>query len=144
MLICPLTFGEKSWLVPFHLRMIKNCSMSNEKSVHSLRVNFHSPNQATKDVVLPSGVDDLTFIKELTFRSKGDDGRNLNAVCSEIREALRILKQQDSQTHKSADAKEEDTHLANEPLTLIKGQPLTLRDLTIRPSISGKKTVGEL
>lgn len=92
-LICPLRFGDKSWLVPFHLRMIKNCSMTNDKSLHSLRVNFHNPNQATKDVVLPSGIDDLTFIKELTFKSKGDDGSNLNQVCTEIREALRILKQ---------------------------------------------------
>jgi nucleosome binding factor SPN SPT16 subunit len=45
--------------------------------------------------------------------------------------------------HKSADAKEEDIHLADEKLTQAK-QPVTLRDLTIRPSITGKKTTGEL
>lgn len=46
-------------------------------------------------------------------------------------------------THKSADAKEEDSHLAKEKLTLAK-QPLVLKDLTLKPSIVGKKTIGEL
>lgn len=46
-------------------------------------------------------------------------------------------------THKSADAKEEDTHLASENIKLSK-QPLTLKDLILRPSITGKKTIGEL
>jgi nucleosome binding factor SPN SPT16 subunit len=46
-------------------------------------------------------------------------------------------------THKSADAKEEDNHLATEALTVAR-QPLLLKDLILRPSISGKKTIGEL
>jgi hypothetical protein len=37
-------------------------------------------------------------------------------------------------THKSADAKEEDQHLCDEPLAIMK-QPLTLKDLILRPAI---------
>lgn len=82
------------------------------------------------------------FVKEITFRA-GEGGKNLLQVYAELREALRILKQQDSMTHKSADAKEEDNHLASEALTIAK-QCFVLKDLILRPAISGKKTIGEL
>ena len=92
-LICPIRFSERdSYLVPFHVRMIKNCSMQNERNVHTLRVNFHNPNQVTKDVVLPKTENDQLFIKELTYKSS-DGGKNLNSICGDIREALRIIKQ---------------------------------------------------
>jgi nucleosome binding factor SPN SPT16 subunit len=85
--------------------------MQADKTTQVLRINFHNPNQATKDIVLPSASEHNLFIKELTFRA-GEGGKNILQVYAELREALRVVKQQDSMTHKSADAKEEDTHLA--------------------------------
>lgn len=128
--------------MPFHIRTIKNCSFLTEKALLSLRINFHNPNQTNKDVILAKPENESLWIKELTFKSCVDS-KNLNNVHGELREALRIIKQQDSMTHKSADAKEEDQHLCDEPLISTK-QPLILKDLILRPAIQGKKTIGEL
>jgi len=106
---------------PFHVRMIKNSSVTVDKSVTYLRINFHNPTSmaASKDVQVPLLTErSMLFIKELTMKS--ENGKNLHVVHNQIKEALKLIKQKDSQQLQSADAKEEDSHLANEKLILTR------------------------
>jgi nucleosome binding factor SPN SPT16 subunit len=61
--------------------MIKNSSITLEKQITFLRINFHNPSSmaASKDVQIPLLVDQgMLFIKELTLKS--ENGKNLNVV----------------------------------------------------------------
>jgi len=85
------------------------------------------------------------FIKELTLKS--ENAKNLADVHAKIKEAIRLIKQKDSQEIRPADAREEDQHLAHEELVKARSSTAkmpTLHDLIVRPAITGKKTIGVL
>lgn len=85
--------------------------------------------------------EDLLWIKELSFRG---EQKSLALVHTDLKQALKEIKsEKESAVGLQADAKVEDQHLADEALVLCK-QPISLKDLTLRPAIQGKKTVGEL
>lgn len=73
--------------------MIRNSSVTVEKNITFLRINFHNPSSmaASKDVQIPMLHEKgMLFIKELTLKS--ENGKNLNQVHSQIKEALKLLK----------------------------------------------------
>lgn len=144
-LLVPYELDGERYAIPFHLYMIKNASMNLEKNVAYLRVNFHTPLQFGKDIIVPNyeSKQDALFIKEITIKSE-TGGHNLKDVNLQIREALRLLKVTQSQKDKNPDTREEDLHLANEALIPYKQKKTQLDCLTIRPNIAGKKTIGLL
>lgn len=100
-------------------------------------MNFHFQNQkavSDRHLLIPSLQNDRSLlIKEITVKSAFH--ANLSHVNNEIKEALKRIRQQDSLTHKSADAKDEDKHLAEEKLVQAKGSSVKLNDLILRPAI---------
>ena len=81
----------------FHLRMIKNTSITKEKNLTFLRINFHNPQNAaaSKDVVMPALLGhNALVIKELTLKS--ENGKSLTQVNIKVKEAIRLMKQKDT------------------------------------------------
>ena len=109
--------------IPFHIYTIKNVAMNIEKNTAFLRVNFHTPLQYGKDIVVPSleGKLDTLFIKEITLRSD-TGGHNLQDVSKSIKDALKDLKNTQSLKEKNPDTKAEDSHLAEEALITSKSR----------------------
>ena len=63
-----------------------------------------------------------------------------------IKDALRVMKQKDASEIRSADQREGDDKFADEKLVPMRPGPnqnmIGLRDIIIRPAITGKKTIG--
>ncbi len=57
---------------------------------------------------------------------------------------IKKLKLEDSAKAKPSEAKEEDLHLANEELILSRAKKIFLDSVHIKPSLTGKKTMGSL
>ena len=130
--------------VPFHMSMIRNVTMPEPDQATYLRVNFFSPGAASgKDVpkntvlLLEKYAPLYPFIKDLTFRSL--DPRSLSQayrLYQELRKRIR------AREHK---AEQEQGLVEQAKLVRIKDQRVPrLQDLTMRPTMSGKKCVGTL
>ena len=132
-------FPIHGMLVPLHLSTIKNVSLSDEGEFVYLRVNFMTPGQLFgKKESLPFFVDpNSTFIRELTYRSP--DSRNLNEAFRMIRDLKKRL------TEKETEKREKEDLVVQDDLIVIKGKPIPrLPDVTIRPSLQGRKLSGTL
>ena len=68
----------------------------------------------------------------------------MGSALKQIRELLKKIKQEDQVKTKSSETREEDEHLAEEPLIISKTKKLVLENVNIKPSVTGKKTVGSL
>lgn len=62
----------------------------------------------------------------------------------QIRDLLRKAKQEEQAKSKSGEAREEDEYLADEHLITSKNKKLILENINIKPSLTGKKTIGSL
>ena len=131
-------------LVPFHISTIKNVSMPEPDKATYLRINFFSSGMALgKDC--PKNMNRLvakygnysSFIKELTFRSL--DPRNLTLAYRNILELRKRVRQREQK-------EEEEKDLVQQAkLVRIRDQRVPrLQDLTMRPSLSGRKCSGSL
>jgi len=129
--------------MPFHISTIKNVVLPDPDRATYLRINFYTPGQSTKDAqknmqqLVIKHADNYTFIKELTFRSL--DSRNLTQVHRMYLELRKRVRQREQQ------AEEERGLVIQEKLMRIKDERIPrLQDLTMRPQISGRKTLGTL
>eukprot|EP01038_Epipyxis_sp_PR26KG_P005811 gene5811-8017_t len=127
-------------LVPFHISTIKSMTSPDP----DMRINFYIQGSASgKDVpknmqqiVLKYGTK-LAFIKELTFRSL--DGKNLSTVYQQFQELRRRVRQREQR------AEQEKNLVVQSKLIRIKDQRVPrLQEVTMRPTISGRKSVGTL
>eukprot|EP01041_Mallomonas_annulata_P010767 gene10767-22491_t len=134
-------FGQP---VPFHVSTIKNVVLPDPDRATYLRINFYTPGQAlSKDtpkniqaLVAKHGTD-YSFIKELTFRSL--DPRNLTNVHRMYLELRKRVRQREQQ------AEEERGLVIQEKLIRLKDERIPrLQDLTMRPQVTGRKTIGSL
>lgn len=130
--------------VPFHISTIKNVSMPEPDRATYLRINFYIPgsalgkeaNKNMAGLVLKHG-DQRTFIKELTFRSQTQ--RNLAQVFQQFSELRKRVRQRELKFEQEKDL------VVQQKLIRIKDQRIPrLQDLTMRPSISGRKCVGTI
>ena len=130
--------------VPFHISTIKNVTMPEPDRATYLRINFYIPgaalgkevNKNMAGLVVRHG-DQHTFIKELTFRSLG--GKNLLSVFQQFQELRKRVRQREQR------AEQEKDLVVQQKLIRIKDQRIPrLQDLTMRPSISGRKCVGTI
>lgn len=86
---------------------VKNSSMSTENGVTYLRINFHVPGAISKEVSLPTvkGPGAL-FIKEITLKS--NQYMNLQSLHKQIKDTLKLIKQDQAVHIKAVDSKDED------------------------------------
>ena len=133
-----------SQLVPFRIETIKNSSCKPiENNLTMLRINFHVPGQGacSKDINFPHLSPGNIYIKELTFKSTGS---NLTSVHNQLKVALKSIRDDDQMRSKNVEMREEDEHLADEPLILAKNKSIKLDNVVIKPTLQGKKTGGML
>jgi nucleosome binding factor SPN SPT16 subunit len=128
-------------LVPFHVSTIKNVSKSEEGSYCYLRINFFHQGlgnlmRDTSFALPEPSTASSIYLKELTLRSS--NSKNLLGVFRMIKELIKRVKT------KEIEAKQKRDLVDQEKLIIIKGKRPVLQDLTIRPNLSGKKTVGFL
>lgn len=120
-------------LVPFHILFIKNVVKHQEGKICGLRFNFQIPG-INPDLAFPSASkfgSDPIYIKELSFKSTNIE--SMNQINKQIQELRKKFKQGN---FASSEAKDEKISLRNK----LK----VLNDLKMRPTLTGKKTIGSL
>lgn len=121
-------------VVPFHIITIKNVNRQQDGKVSSLRFNFNIPGSGISNMVFPDPKTNAyrpIYIKEMTFRSVRSE--HLMDVTKKIKEMQKNYKAREQE------AEEKGPH---EDIILIKGRRPALQDLKLRPTLSGRKTVG--
>jgi nucleosome binding factor SPN SPT16 subunit len=137
-LLIPIVKGV---MVPVHVSIVKNVSITNEGKWSHLRLNFHTPSSgnsnATSNLVFPPlpGKNRI-YMKEMTFKS--GDGKSLPTIFKMIKDLQKKYKQKNQTETNMKGLKKQD-----ELMKLVGGKH-QLENLTVRPNISGKKTVGKL
>lgn len=123
-------------LVPFHIACIKNVTKTSENNQSLLRINFQTPGISGSNIVFPTissfGSQPL-YIKELTITSKNTD--NLLSVSKQVKELQKKYKLSSNIAVKQVGENEK---------VLLKSKLKTLNDVKMRPTLTGKKTVGSL
>ena len=129
--------------VAFHVSTIKSINMPEPDKATYLRINFFTSNSIGKETpkntagLLYKYGDRVCFIKELTFRSLSQ--RNLQQVYMQFQELRKRVKQREQK------AEQEKDLVVQSKLIRIKDQRVPrLADLTMRPSMTGRKSVGTL
>lgn len=127
------------WL-PLHITLIKSVSNTSEGQWSYLRLNLFVPGittNITANMMFPylKGPNGM-FLRELTFKST--DSKYIDKTCKNIKETIKKSKQISKDTSEGSQiAKIEALH-ANKDRRVI------MDHLTIRPNMTGKKTVGTL
>ncbi|GAM27039.1 hypothetical protein SAMD00019534_102140 [Acytostelium subglobosum LB1] len=119
------------YIVPFHISTIKNVSKMEEY----LRINFNNPNSYTPEQreTIPH---QLMFIREVTYRIL--DAKSLNNYLRLIKEMRKRV------TSRESENREKSTLIAQEKLILTKGRIPKLSDTSVRPTLSGRRSLGNL
>ena len=123
-------------MIPFHISVIKNVNKQQEGRISSLRFNFNIPGSGINTMIFPDPKTWETrpiYIKEMTFRSTR--GEHLLSIMKNVKEMQKNFKNKDVFDEKDDPA---------ESIILIKGKRPCLQDLKMRPTLSGRKTVGTL
>ncbi len=139
-----------------HIGMIKNVSKHEEAVNSILRINFFTHESQG----LQSGIyvqcpeeDELwygrkrepgeegedsqpVFIKELIFRSW--DKERFNGIFKQLKESIKKIRLKEHEHRDKAD------HVAQPRLELMHGKRPKLSNVTLRPSVTNRKTVGNL
>ena len=127
-------------LIPFHISTVKNVSKSEEGSYIYLRINFHVPGSIGTNqgnINFPELVgEEAIYIKELSFRSS--DTKSFNDIFKMIKELIKKVKAKELETLEKRDLKEQ-AHIQ-----ILKGKRPMLNEVTIRPTLAGKKSQGTL
>jgi nucleosome binding factor SPN SPT16 subunit len=132
--------------VPFHISTIKNVVMPDSigDSASLLRINFFSAGMAIgKDApknmvkIVQKYAPYASFIREMTFRSL--DGQNLTQAFRQMSELKKRARQKELREQEEADL------VVQEKLIRTRNEKVPrLADLTMRPVIAGRKTIGNL
>jgi len=129
--------------VPFHVSMIRSVNMPDPDRATYLRVNFYGPGASGKDVpkntllLIEKYAPIYAFIKDMTFRSL--DAKSLSTAYRLFQELRKRIRQRENQ------AEQERGLVEQTKLVRIRDQRVPrLQDLTMRPTMSGKKCVGTL
>ncbi|KAH9507770.1 splicing associated factor Dre4 [Bulinus truncatus] len=133
-LILPI-FGTAT---PFHISTIKNISQSVEGDYTYLRINFFHPGSTLRRNGGAFPNPDLTFLKEITYRSSNTkEPGEISAPSSNLNTAFRLIKEVQKK-FKTREAEEREKEGIVKQDTLIinpnRGNP-KLKDLYIRPNI---------
>ena len=129
--------------VPFHVSTIKSISMPDPDKATYLRINFHTSSGSGKDasknmnLLIQKYAGRACFIKDLTFRSMSP--KNLALVHMQFQELRKRIRQREQKMEQEKDL------VKQKKLERIKDQRVPrLQDLTMRPTMTGRKCVGTL
>lgn len=131
--------------VPFHIHTIKNVGQpQHEGRAHYFRINFHYPTKNLPRDVAPAMAAVLTqhgqkqmFIKEMTFRSL--DARNVTQQFRALQNLRKRVREREVKM-----AEEADLVLQAKLIRTVDRRVPRLSDLSMRPVLSGRKSVGTL
>ena len=129
-----LPIGKR--LVPFHVACVKNVTKHLDGSRSALRVNFHSPAMSNANIVLPTIANFGSvpiYIKELTFRSLRHDV--VMSITKQLKDLQKRFKLQTCIASSNIKTKEK---------LALKTKLKSLVDIKMRPTMSGRKTIGQL
>eukprot|EP00484_Ammonia_sp_Unknown_P023047 CAMPEP_0197039880 /NCGR_PEP_ID=MMETSP1384-20130603/16638_1 /TAXON_ID=29189 /ORGANISM="Ammonia sp." /LENGTH=1132 /DNA_ID=CAMNT_0042470547 /DNA_START=51 /DNA_END=3449 /DNA_ORIENTATION=- len=133
-LICPIM----DHCVPFHIKCIKNFSISSLPGDGTyLRINFICPQSinSSRQVKQPALYEkhrDSHFVKELTYRN--DNGENLQFCYQKLKELQKQFKTNKKNKMLNVQVTKQD-RLQRAPANRV----LTLKDLSVKPSLAGRK-----
>ena len=123
-------------LVPFHVLCIKNATTHSDGKHTLLRINFQTPAISSGNIVFPT-VEEFgstpIYVKELTLRSQNREG--INATAKQIKELQKKYKLQFNLASRKVKENERQ---------VLRNRLKTLNELKMRPTMAGKKTVGNL
>eukprot|EP00249_Psilotum_nudum_P024634 c29245_g1_i1 orf=537-3725(+) len=118
-------------MVPFHIATVKSVTSQQDGGHSYIRIIFNVPGAGYSTNDLPSmKFPGSIYLKEVSFRS--NDVRHTNQVVQLIKTLRRQVALRESEKAERA------TLVTQEKLQLMKGKPLKLTDLWIRPAFGGK------
>ncbi|KAL0227632.1 hypothetical protein RCL1_003775 [Eukaryota sp. TZLM3-RCL] len=127
-------FPIRGQSIPVHISAIKSISKSDEGKDHFLRFNFNAPGTATLAQFMENA--EIPHIKLLAYGSRS--GNHINETYRAIKELQKRSKNREKQIQ------EEASLVVQDSLKLARGRPIVMRDVIMRPNISGRKTTGIL
>ncbi|KAL0231538.1 hypothetical protein GEMRC1_010942 [Eukaryota sp. GEM-RC1] len=128
-------FPIRGQCYPIHIATIKSISKSDEGPDHFLRINLNAPGTSTL-APFSQDIGDVPYVKLLCYGSRS--GSHINEVFRSIKELQKRSRSKEKQIQ------EEASLIEQEKLVLARGRPIVLRDVIMRPNISGRKTTGIL
>ena len=135
--------------VPFHISTLKNATVTDERKVSFLRVNFFSPNdKGARNSAAPAIQHALAefanqvFVKELVYRS--EDARAINDHARQIKQLQKEFKMSMRETEEKKNIVEQ-VSLKKWPNDGSMGNIHQLKDISMRPKLGrGRRTNGTL
>ncbi len=121
-------------MIPFHICTIKNVTKHSEKKFMSMRFNFNCPPNGNLNFPSIQSLGKTPiFVKELTFRSTNIDSFfKIQKKINELQKKFKIQLNQNNNIY------------ASNKNQILKEKLKYLPDLSIRPPLSGRKSVGSL
>eukprot|EP01133_Synstelium_polycarpum_P015861 gene15861-18847_t len=119
------------YIVPFHISTIKNVSKYDD----FLRINFNTPTSLSPEqtVGIPK---QLLYVREVTYRIQ---------EAKALSNTLRLIKEMRKRvTTRETENRFKMTLIAQEKLILTRGRFPRLNDVSVRPTISGRRSLGNL
>lgn len=124
--------------VPFHINAYKNGSKNEEGEYVFLRLNFHSPGQASgKRDEMPFEDPNAQFLRSITLRSR--DTERMHDVFKRIQDLKKEAVKRESERKELEDVVQQDK-LAE----MRKERPKRLDSVFVRPGPEGKRVAGSL
>lgn len=124
-------------MVPFHISCVKNVHHNPEAEHQFLRLTFLTPDEAGQNAPPPFANFKSQFIREVTFRSSAA-GEALGKVFFDIKELRKRVQ------NRLKEQSTKKTLVIQENLILSKPPIAKLREISVRPSVSRRRTTGIL
>jgi len=145
-------FPVNGMSVPFHISTLKNATVTDERKVSFLRINFYSPNDkaafgrsSTAAPAIQHALAEFqnqVFVKELVYRS--EDARSINDHARQIKQLQKEFKASMRETEEKKNIVEQ-VSLKKWPNDGSMGNIHQLKDISMRPKLGrGRRTNGTL
>lgn len=122
-------------IVPFHVCVLKNIILQREEEQFStLRFNFYTPGIGINNLVFPTletFTKDISLLQEISFKSEQHE--QFASIAKQVKELQKKYK-----------LHEELQEIGKKEKFILKKKLKTLTELKMRPSLTGRKTVGNL
>jgi nucleosome binding factor SPN SPT16 subunit len=122
-------------IVPFHVCVLKNIILQKgDDDFSTLRFNFYTPGIGINNLVFPTletFTKDISLLQEISFKSEQHD--QFASIAKQVKELQKKYK-----------LNEELMEVGKKEKFILKKKLKTLTELKMRPSLTGRKTVGNL
>ena len=122
-------------IVPFHVCVLKNIILQKEDDEYSiLRFNFYTPGIGINNLVFPTletFTKDISLLQEISFKSQQHE--QFASIAKQVKDLQKKYK-----------LNEELMEVGKKEKFILKKKLKTLTELKMRPSLTGRKTIGNL